>query len=286
MSAVAYGAQTLGTLADWGAAELGGGDSPRLDAELLLAHAAGLARSAVIAFRERGVDGGVVERYRGLVARRAAGEPLAYLLGRKEFFSLELAVTPDVLVPRPETEVLVERALDLLPPAGERRVLDLGTGSGAIALAIKHERPRADVTAADASAAALAVARANGERLGLAVRFVCSDWFEALAGERFELIACNPPYVRSTDPALAHALRFEPREALDGGPDGLAAYRAILGHAAAHLAPGGHLLLEHGHDQQQALVELARSRGFETEAALRDYAGHPRVVVLRGRAAG
>ncbi|HEY8519202.1 MAG TPA: peptide chain release factor N(5)-glutamine methyltransferase [Gammaproteobacteria bacterium] len=277
----ARGAHTLGELADRGAAELHRSDSPRLDAELLLAHAAGFARSAVIAFPERAVDAAAVERYRGLVARRAAGEPLAYLLGRKEFFSLELCVTADVLVPRPETELLVEQALRLLPSDEERRVLDLGTGSGAIALAIKHERPRVGVTASDASAAALAVARANAERLSLAVRFVRSDWFEGLAGDRFDLIVCNPPYVRSTDPALADALRFEPREALDGGPDGLAAYRVILSGAVSHLAPGGRVLLEHGHDQQQALIDLAGLHRFEAEAALRDYAGHPRVVVLR-----
>jgi len=276
------GGATLGVLRAFGVAALAALETAALDAELLLAATAGVPRSAVIAFPERAVSADVAARYRALVARRAAGEPVAYLLGRKEFYSLDLEVTPDVLIPRPETELLVEHALARLP-AGERRaVLDLGTGSGAIALAIKHARPAADVTAADASDAALEVAARNAARLGLAVRFVRSDWFAALAGERFDLIACNPPYVRSDDPALEE-LKFEPRAALDGGGDGLAAFRAVLARAREHLAPEGLLLFEHGHDQRGALVALAAAHGFEPAALAADYARQPRVAVLAPR---
>src|SRR5690606_29633864 len=241
----------------------------------------GVPRSAIFAFPERTLEPAAVERFRAAIARRAAGEPLSYLLGRKEFYGLELETTSAVLVPRPETELLVELALERLPAGEARSVLDLGTGSGAIALAIKHERPDAAVTAVDASAAALEVARRNARRHGLAVRFVESDWFAALGGERFDLIVSNPPYVQAGDPALAGALRFEPRAALAAGADGLDAFRALLDGAAAHLAPGGALLFEHGHDQQAALAALARTHGFEPAALHRDASGHDRAIVLR-----
>lgn len=264
---------------------LEGHDSPRLDAELLLAHAAGVARSAVLAYPERRLPADAAERLDELLARRAAGEPLAYLLGGRDFFDLSLSVGPAVLVPRPETEHLVDEALARLPRAGHVRVLDLGTGSGALALAVRHQRPDADVTGADAAADALAVARANGERLGLDVRWLRSDWFAALGGEAFDAILCNPPYVRSGDPHFDGPLRFEPRAALDGGPDGLDAIRAVLARAPAHLAPGGVLALEHGHDQQAAVVALAARHGFELLAAGRDLAGLDRYVVLARPAA-
>ncbi|MBN1240971.1 MAG: peptide chain release factor N(5)-glutamine methyltransferase [Gammaproteobacteria bacterium] len=290
--------------------------SPRLDAELLLAAAAGVPRSAVIAFPERELDAAALKALDALVARRAEGEPLAYLLGSREFFALTLDVGPAVLVPRPETEHLVEEALARLPPpaAGSRgatrvaqaatravardaargaadgaslenrrgpAVLDLGTGSGALALAVKQQRPDAAVTGADSSLAALAVARANAAKLGLDVLWVESSWFDALGGRRYDAILCNPPYVRSGDPHFDGPLRFEPRAALDGGPDGLDAIREILAAAPRHLEPRGLLLLEHGYDQQAAVAALASEMGFERLAAGRDLAGRERYVVLR-----
>ena len=213
----------------------------------------------------------------------ARGEPLAYLARGQEFYSLPLRVTPAVLIPRPETELLVDEALAHLS-SEPRTVLDLGTGSGAIALAVKHERPNAEVTAADVSAAALTVARANAQRLSLDVRFVESSWLAALAGERFDVIICNPPYVASDDPAFEQ-LGFEPRLALDGGADGLDALRAVLSAGRDHLADGGLLMLEHGHDQRGPLVDLANELGWQLVAARQDLAGHSRVLVLTARSA-
>jgi release factor glutamine methyltransferase len=256
-------------------------DSARLDAELLLANSAGIARAALIAHPERFVGETETRRLVAAVARRAQGEPLAYITGRREFYSIDLAVDASVLVPRPETELLVEHALVSLP-AGNSRVLDLGTGSGAIALAIKRERAACEVVGVDVCSAALAVARANAARLGLDVRFLESDWFEGLGGERFDAIVANPPYVASADPAFAH-LAHEPRRALDGGPDGLDAYRAILARAPAHLGAGGVLLLEHGADQRPALIAMASAAGLAVAAVVDDLAGLPRLLVLESR---
>jgi release factor glutamine methyltransferase len=279
-SPTAQSGDTIGGLVSWAVRTLtGASPSPLLDAELLIAHVTGQPRSSVLAFPERAVRTGLGDEVERLVERRARGEPLAYLVRGQEFYSLPLRVTPAVLIPRPETELLVDEALAHLPRGEPRSVLDLGTGSGAVALVLKRERPEASVTAADVSAGALAVARANAERLGLAVRFVESDWFAALAGERFDLIVCNPPYVASDDRAFAD-LGFEPRLALDGGADGLDALRAVLGGAREHLNPSGLLLLEHGHDQRAALVELAESLGWRLVAAHTDLAGHARVLVL------
>ena len=255
--------------------------TPRLDAELLLAHAAGVDRSTIIAFPERETSNDVEARFRALLARRLDGEPLAYITGVKDFHSISLRVTPDVLIPRPETECLVDEALAMLDAGPDCSVLDLGTGSGAIALAIKQARPSAAVTAVDASAAALAVARTNAHALGLDIRCLESDWFENLRAERFDLIVCNPPYVPSGDPVLAGELRHEPRQALDGGNNGLDAIRIVLNEAPAHLAPNGALLIEHGHDQQTDVKTLARERGYRTVAARRDLSGLPRFVVLQ-----
>jgi release factor glutamine methyltransferase len=222
--------------------------------------------------------GDEVER---LVQRRARGEPLAYLVRVQEFYSLPLRVTPAVLIPRPETELLVDEALAHLPRGEPRALLDLGTGSGAIALALKRERPAAIITAADVSKAALIVAHANAERLALAVRFIESSWFAAFAGERFDVIVCNPPYVASEDRAFA-GLSFEPRLALDGGADGLDSLRAVLADAREHLTERGLLLLEHGHDQRAALVDLAEALGWRVVAAQADLSGHARVLVIGG----
>ena len=255
--------------------------TPRLDAELLLAHAAGVARSMIIAFPERDTSSDLVARFRALLARRLDGEPLAYITGVKDFHSISLRVTPAVLIPRPETECLVDEALAMLDARPDCSVLDLGTGSGAIALAIKRARPSAAVTAVDASAAALTVARTNARSLDLDIRCVESDWFAGLRTERFDLIVCNPPYVPSGDPVLAGALRHEPRQALDGGSDGLDAIRIVLNEAPAHLAPDGALLIEHGHDQQEDVEALARERDYRTVAKRRDLSGLPRLLVLQ-----
>jgi release factor glutamine methyltransferase len=232
----------------------------------------------LIAHPERFVGETEARRLAAAVARRSRGEPLAYITGRREFYSIVVTVDASVLVPRPETELLVEHALCGLPP-GNARVLDLGTGSGAIALAIKRERPDCEVVGVDRSAAAIGTARANAARLGLDVHFLESDWFAALDGAPFDAIVANPPYVASNDPAFG-ALAHEPRAALDGGPDGLDAYRAIFAAAPAHLAPRGALLVEHGADQRARLAAMAPAAGLVVAALVDDLAGLPRLLVL------
>ncbi len=253
-------------------------DSAALDAEVLLAFAAARSRASLLAFPERPVPGAAANRFAALVARRARGEPLAYLLGMREFFSLGLDVDAAVLVPRPETELLVEAVLARCAVLPQPSVLDVGTGSGAIALAVKHERREAQVTGIDASGAALAVALRNGDRLGLGVRWLESKWFAALADERFDMIASNPPYVRSAE--VVGALAHEPRLALDGGADGLDAYRVLVAQAPSHLNPGGVLLLEHGAEQRDAITRLAAATGWRVVRALDDLAGRARVLEL------
>jgi release factor glutamine methyltransferase len=276
--------ETIGTLLAWAVRALTTAtDTPLLDAELLLAFVTGRPRASVLAFPERSVRTAQADEFERLVDRRVRGEPLAYLVRAQEFYSLPLRVTPAVLIPRPETELLVEEALARLPPGTNRAVLDLATGSGAIALALKSQRPDLDVTASDVSAAALTVARANAERLGLAVQFVESDWFAELGGRRFDLVVCNPPYVASGDRAFAE-LGYEPRLALDGGGDGCDALRTVLAGAREHLTADGVLLLEHGHDQRAELLALATAGGWEALAVHDDLAGHARVVALRAGA--
>jgi release factor glutamine methyltransferase len=273
---------TLGALLGW-ATRMLAPDSPtaRLDAEVLLAFNTGAARSSVLAFPDRSVSSRVATRFREDVRRRSAGVPIAYLVGEKEFFSIALKVSPQTLVPRPETELLVEEGLGCIAALSAPRVLDLGTGSGAIALAIKTERSDAEVTGLDVSRAALAVARENGARLGLGVCWLVSDWFSAVPGvERFELIVANPPYVPSRDPALRGPVRFEPRVALDGGADGLDAVRAVLDGAPRYLASSGRLVLEHGHGQRGAVQRLVRERGLTSIVARRDLSGLERCMVV------
>ena len=253
-------------------------DTPRLDADVLLAFATGRARASLLAFPERELEPDTTGRFAALVTRRANGEPLAYLTGRREFFSLVLEVSPEVLIPRPETELLVERTLARCVSLRRPKVLDVGTGSGAIALAVKHALSEALVTGADVSAEALAVARANAAWLGLDARWVESRWLEAFAGERFDVIASNPPYVRSAE--VCGALKREPRLALDGGTDGLDAYRVLLAEAPNHLHPGGVLLIEHGAAQRPELVALAIDFGWRVAAEHDDLAGRPRVLEL------
>lgn len=213
-------------------------------------------------------------QFTALLARAAEGEPLGYLLGSQAFFGLELQVDSRVLLPRPDTETLVHWALDMLGGQTAPSVLDLGTGSGAVALAIQHQRSDARVTATDASADALAVACGNATRLQLPVQFLLGDWLEAASGQ-FDLIVSNPPYIEDNDPHLA-GLTHEPLSALTAGPDGLADLRTIVCDAPAHLRPGGWLLLEHGHNQADAVQTLLRNAGFQQVASRRDLAGMAR----------
>ncbi|MED5618056.1 peptide chain release factor N(5)-glutamine methyltransferase [Ideonella sp. BN130291] len=247
----------------------------RLDAHLLLSHLLARPRSWLLAHGEDPLPAASAEAFAALLQRRAAGEPLAYLVGEREFHGLALRVTPAVLVPRPDTETLVDWALELLPHGSvspsepARRVIDLGTGSGAIALAIQHRRPHAEVQAVDVSEAALAVAQDNARRLALDVTFQRSDWWSALKGQRFHLAVSNPPYIAQDDPHLA-ALTHEPLSALTPGGNGLLALEQLIQPAAEYLLPGGWLLLEHGHDQGSAVRERLLAAGFLDVSTRRD----------------
>ncbi len=260
-----------------------GGESARVDAELLLGFVLGRDRAWLMVHGDAECGNIELLRFGELVARRAAGEPVAYLLGRRGFWTLDLAVAPGVLIPRPETELLVEFALARIARDAPAAVLDLGTGSGAIALAVAAERPRADVMAVDASTDALAIAHANAARLGLSrVAFLHGDWYAPLAGRRFDVVLANPPYIAEDDPHLARGdLRFEPRDALASGADGLDAIRRIAAHAPAHLAPGGHVAIEHGFAQAAAVRALLRAAGLHDAASIRDLAGHERITHAR-----
>lgn len=247
--------------------------SARLEAELLLAHVLGVRRLDLHAAGGRELLSADAAAYEALLDRRAGGEPVAYLTGRKEFYSLELLLTPDVLVPRPETEMLVDRVLELKP----RRLLDLGTGSGCVAVACAVNLPSCEVTATDVSPRALAVARRNAERHGARIRFLEGDLYGALPeGERFDVIASNPPYVRAAE--AARVATHEPLLALDGGPSGLTLLARVIEGAPGALVPGGTLLCEIGEDQEADALRLARGRFSSAEVA-RDLAGQPRLLV-------
>jgi release factor glutamine methyltransferase len=251
-------------------------DEPQREAEILLAAALGRTRSWLLAHPdERILDCDATDHYEATVTRRARGEPVAYVLGEREFWSLPLTVTPDVLIPRPETELLVELALARLPAGTTARVLDLGSGSGAVALALAHERPTARVVGIDVAAAAVGVARGNATRLGIAnAEFRVGDWFAPVAGERYAVIAGNPPYVAVDDPRVERGVRLhEPHGALFAGADGLDALRAIAAGAGAHLDAGGWLLVEHGDLQGAAVRGLLTAAGFTAVATHRDLAG-------------
>ncbi|MGJ3701488.1 peptide chain release factor N(5)-glutamine methyltransferase [Variovorax sp. AFSI2.2] len=246
----------------------------RLDAQLLLLHALGRAphdRAWLLAHDTDAISGAAWAALSAQLSRRLAGEPVAYLLGEKEFHGLDLRVDPRVLVPRPDTETLVDWALQCLEGRTAPRVLDLGTGSGAIALALQHARPDAQVDAVDASADALAVAKANAQRLALPVRFSQAHWLDG-AASGYTVIASNPPYIAADDPHLP-ALRHEPAAALVAGPDGLDDIRQIVRDAPLHLAEGGWLLLEHGHDQAAAVRQLLQTHGFAEVQSREDLAG-------------
>lgn len=259
-------------------------EDPRHEAEILLGAALGKSRGWIVAHpEERILDCDATDRYEAHVTRRSHGEPVAYVLGEKEFWSLPLAVTPDVLIPRPETELVVELALTYLPTAAESRVLDLATGSGAIALAIALERPRAAVIGTDVAAAAIQVASRNALQLRLGnVEFVVGSWFEPVAGQRFDLIVGNPPYIAEGDARVEPGVRrFEPHGALYSGPDGLDALRAITAAAGSHLATGGWLILEHGDRQGPAVRALLAAAAFSDGTTHRDLAGLDRCTVGR-----
>jgi release factor glutamine methyltransferase len=260
----------------------GTSESPRLDAMLLLWQATERPRASFFAFPERLVPRLARLEFAELVARRVRGEPVAYIVGSHEFFSLPILVSPDVLIPRPDTELLVEATLTRCASLSAPTVLDVGTGSGAIALAVKHSRRDAQVTGIDVSPEAIEQAQINEnfvmETPEPMVRWLVSRWFEALGAERFDLIVSNPPYVRTSD--IVGGLTFEPRLALDGGADGLDAYRVLFADASKNLRDGGALLVEHGAEQRPALVELAGLHGWRVAATRDDLAGRPRVLEL------
>ena len=250
----------------------------RLDARLLLEYATGCSHTDLLARPETPISAPALAQFDEWVARRAAGEPLAYLVGEAEFRGRVFQVTPAVLIPRPDTEVLVEQALARLPQIAQPRVLDLGTGSGIVAISLALECPTARVVAVDLSGAALAIAANNAGRLGAAVDCRVGDWFGPVGGECFDLIVANPPYIAAGDPHLAgDGLPHEPQSALTDGADGLDCIRRIVAGAAAHLQPGGWLLLEHGHDQGAACRNLLAAAGFQDAFTHPDLAGSDRV---------
>lgn len=260
--------------------------TPRLDAEVLLALVLNSGRETLYAHPERRLPQGQVADFRTLVARRSDGFPAAYLAGRREFWSTDILISQDTLIPRPETELLVEAALEMIPAHASLNILDLGTGSGAIAITIARERPLCHVTAADISRGALAVAGSNARRYGLEnIRFHVSDWFSAFHGVVFDLVVCNPPYVDSGDRGFENGdIRFEPRIALDGGYQGMRMINHIIPVASYHLKPDAPLLLEHGHDQAASIRDLFICNGYTAVETRRDYAGLDRISLGRSSA--
>jgi len=249
---------------------------PALEARILIGFALQLSRIQLITQSERMLTDNEAQHIATLIRRRLAGEPIAYIVGEREFYGLPFHTTPAVLIPRPETELLVELALDRLPDKG--RLLDLGTGSGAIAIAVAHTLPHAKVTAIDASSEALAIASRNARRHGTQVRLLQSNWYAALGDERFDVIAANPPYIVAEDPHLSQGdLRFEPVDALTDHADGLSALRNIVADAPMHLASGGWLLMEHGYDQADAVRKLLSAASFSNIESWTDLAGIERV---------
>lgn len=261
-------------------AELPDSPTARLDAELLLAAALGKPRSFLHTWPERIVSTEAALAFAGYLKRRRTGEPVAYILGQQGFWKLDLEVAPHTLIPRPETEMLVEAALELVPAFAPTQVLDLGTGTGAIGLALANDRRQWKITAVDRVPEAVELAERNRQRLQLDnAEVLNSHWFSALEGRQFDLIISNPPYIAETDPHLSMGdVRFEPGSALTSGPDGLDDLRTIISEAPAHLTPGGWLLLEHGYDQGPAVRELLIRHGFERIQTRRDLGEHERIT--------
>ena len=255
----------------------------RIDAELLLLHVVERERIWLFTHDSEVLDDANAAAFDALIARREAGEPVAYLVGTRGFWTLDLTVTPDTLIPRPETERLVELALERIPLNTAARIVDLGTGSGAIALAIARERPHSRVIATDASEAALVVARLNAERNSIVnIAFRAGSWFAPVAGERFDLVVSNPPYIESDDPHLKEGdLRFEPATALAAGHDGLDDLRVIATEAASHLTQRGWLLVEHGWNQGDAVRDLFTAAGLIEVHTATDLEGRDRITLGR-----
>lgn len=263
------------------AADQIGGDSPRLDAELLLGHVTGLGRTSFRAWPEREVPAEQAERFMALVAQRAGGQPVAYLLGEQEFWSLPLKVSPSTLIPRPDTESVVEAALSLELPANAR-VLDLGTGTGAIALALASEQPGWQVMASDRIEEAVALARDNSQHLGLPITVVQSHWFDQIPAGTFDLLISNPPYIPASDHHLNEGdVRFEPESALVAGADGMDDIRLLVTEGLGWLNPNGWMLLEHGYDQGNAVRDLFTAAGWRSIETRKDYGGNDRMTLAR-----
>lgn len=254
-------------------------DSPRLDAEILLAHCLGKNRSWLMTWPENTPHEAQLQQFQQLLQQRLQGRPIAHLTGEREFWSLPLKVTADTLIPRPDTELMVEQILLHYPTEPAIQLLDLGTGSGAIALALAHERPGWQITASDRSDAALQVAQHNAQRLGLNIKLQHSDWFSALSGQSFDVIASNPPYIPQADPHLLQGdVRFEPPGALASGKDGLDAIRHICATAPEFLNPGGQLFIEHGYDQMAKVHAIFSKNHFHSIQQHQDMAGNPRLT--------
>jgi release factor glutamine methyltransferase len=274
---------TVGNLFDDGVRALSAQADPeeaRREVQVLLGHSLGVSRAWLTAHRDDSADAGNASKFRMLLKQRTVGQPVAYLTGKREFYGREFSVTPEVLIPRHDTETLVEAALGKLPPKSLAEVLDLGTGSGCIAVTLSLERPAARLTAVEISPSALRVAGKNAQALGARVEFLQGAWFAPLSGRRFDLIVSNPPYIPATDPHLQRGdLRFEPSMALTAGDDdGLDEIRRIVGGAPEYLNQGGWLLFEHGYDQAQACRDLLLGAGFGELVSLADLGGIPRVA--------
>ncbi|HSD73117.1 MAG TPA: peptide chain release factor N(5)-glutamine methyltransferase [Steroidobacteraceae bacterium] len=275
--------ETIATVLQRAVEQLSASATARLDAELLLANCLDQSRSFLLSHGGEALSPAARERFARSVARRRSGEPVAYIVGRREFWSLDLEINPHVLVPRPETELLVEFALEVVLAGQHAKILDLGTGSGAIALAIAHERPDARVVATDASTEAITLACRNAERLKLGnVSFLVGHWYEPVGAMHFDLIVSNPPYIAADDAVLKTTeLAAEPRAALVSGPSGLEAIERVAARACEHLRPGGWLALEHGAEQAGAVAPLFSAAGLSTIRTLKDLAGHDRVTAGR-----
>jgi release factor glutamine methyltransferase len=253
------------------------------EAQLLLQYALGVNRAWLIAHEHDALQPNIHKTFEALLNRRIAGEPMAYIMGSREFYGLDLLVTPDTLIPRPDTETLVEAALAKIPDSANQTILDLGTGTGAIALAVAKHRPKVNVVAVDTSAAALEVAKKNAATLAITnVRLMLSDWFDALAGERFDLIVSNPPYIEQNDVHLTQGdVRFEPISALASGADGLDDIRHIVADCLIYLKPQGWLMVEHGYNQADLVVDLMAEAGLVSIQTIKDFGGNNRVTMAK-----